>query len=483
MGVPASIIVPFVGVSFDNTHAVQGSANLPVRACIIGQKLVGGIGLVGTLYLVTSADQVRTLAGIGSHAYRLAAKWFSVNRQTPVYLNLVDDAAASAAATYTSTLGGTATAAGELALYIDGQRFAVSVSVGDLAATVGASMVTLVNADTSLPCTLAYATGSFTATARNKGVTAGDFPVMWNYYPGEQIPAGLTAAATFTATPGTGEPDMTPPLAAIGDNWFPIYVSTYNDGANLAKIETFLETQSGPMYQRDAMFYTAKRDTLSNLVTFGTDSARNCQFVTTIAATGCPESLAGVAAAVASATALSITDDPAVPLHRMALNLLPALPSARFTLDERNTLAKSGIATLRHDNGVQTEATVTMYLKNSAGAADTSYQYQNTMFILMNLRYTFVQMILRKYARAKLADSAERIEGGQSVITPDIGRAEAISWFLSMEAAGQVENLKQFKAELVCRRSTTNPNRLEWILPTDLINQFIVGSGDLQFRV
>lgn len=482
MGVPSSIIVPFVGVSFDNSRAVQGTATLPVQACIIGQKISAGTATAGVLYLVSSADDVRTLAGVGSHLHRMATKWFSVNNLTPCYIVALDDSGTGSAATISATLTGTATAAGELVAYVDGSRFGLSVAVGDTAAVAGAALAALINADTTLPVTAAFATGALTLTAKNDGVTAGDVGVVWNYYPAERTPTGLVAG-DWTTTPGTGEPDVTAALAAIGDNWFQILVSTYTDGTNLGIIEQFLETQAGAMVQHDGVYYAAKRDTYGNLVTFGTGSSRNCPYVVVIAATGSPESLANVAAAVAAATALSITDDPAVPLHRIGLNLLPAQPSDRFTLAERNTLAKSGVATLTHDNGCQTEATVTMYLKNSAGAADTSYRYQNTVFVLMNLRYTFVQRILSRYARAKLAASAERLRSGQQVITPDIGRAEAISWFQELEAAGQVEGLKQFKNELVCRINPLNPNRLDWILPTDIVNQFIVGSADLQFRL
>ena len=482
MGVPSNIIVPFVGVSFDNSAAVQGAAMLPVNALLIGQKIAAGTAVAGVTYLVTSADDVRILGGVGSHIHRMAMKWFNTNNLTPTHITVLADAAGSAAATNAIPLTGTATAPGELPLYLDGVRYAVSVATGDLAATVGAALATLINLDTAASVTAAFATGVLTLTAKNKGVTAGDVGIVVAYYPGEMVPSGLTVG-TITTTPGTGEPDVTAALAAVGDAWYNILCSSYSDGTNMAKIETFLESQAGPTIQRDGEYYFAKKDTLSNLVTFGTDTARNCQYVVAIAGTGCPESVTNIAAAEAAMVALSITDDPAVPLHRMKLDLLPAPPSSRFTMSERNILAQSGISTLRHDNGVQTDATVTMYLKNSAGASDISYQYQNTIFILMNLRYTFVQRILLKYSRAKLADSAERVASGQQIITPDLGKAEAVSWFLQMEEAGQVEDLKQFKKDLVCRRSTTNPNRLEWILPPNLINQFIVGSADLQFRL
>ena len=66
------------------------------------------------------------------------------------------------------------------------------------------------------------------------------------------------------------------------------------------------------------------------------------------------------------------------------------------------------------------------------------------------------------------------------IVLPD-GRP--VSEFMEEEADGQVEGLAQFKDEVICRIASDNVNRLEWILPPDLVNQFIVGSGDMQFRL
>ena len=482
MGVPSNIIVPFVGVSFDASRASQGPAGLEITACLIGQKLAAGSATPGTLYLIATAEDAIGLTGVGSQLHRMAQKWFASNKYTPVYLNPLADDGTATAATVAIPLSGTATASGEFDLYIDMIRVAVGVASGTLAADLGASLVAAINADTSMPCTASFGTGTLTLTAKNKGIAAGDFTVVLNYNSGEKTPSGLTVG-TIAATAGTVDPDVAGALTAIGDHWFQILVGPYTDATNLTKIEAYLEDNAGPMIQHDGTYISAKKDTLANLVTFGAGSTRNCPWVAIYAATGCPEATTLVAVAIAAKTAESVQNDPAVPLHRMALDLYPAPASGRFILSERNTLARSGIATISHDNGVQTEATVTMYLKNSAGAPDTAYQQQNRVFILQLLRFRFVARILQKYPRAKLADSAERVRSGQQIITPDIGKAEAVAWFLEAEADGLVEGIAQFKADLVCRRSTSNLDRLEWILPPDLINAFIVGSADLQFRV
>lgn len=482
-GVPSNIIVPFVGVEFDNTRALPTAPGVPIQGLIIGQKKTGTSIPAETLTLVTSADEVGNIAGFGSDLHLQAKKWFAENSTTPTYIIALADAATSTAATQTIDITGAATEVGEVDLYINGNRIAVGVAVGDDADTVGAALVTAINAELDLPVTAAYAANILTLTLQNAGVAAGDVDVRFNYNTGEKIPAGLVVALN-TYTAGTVDPDIQDAIDAIGDNWFQVIVGSLGDSTNLTAMQNFLADQAGPLIQRDSMYYFAKKDTLANLITFSTDSARNSQFIAMIDAYNRPNNLGESAAAYAGAVAQSVLSDPAVPLHRMTLSSLSIIAEEdRRTLTERNQLATNGVATCTDGNGVQTESTVTMYLKNSADVPDTSYQFQNTIYILQRLRYTFVSWILSRYPRAKLADSLDGIGSGQQVMTPDVGKAEAVAWFRNEQRAGQVENIEQFKTELVVERDATNVNRMNWLLPPDLINQFIVGSGVMQFRL
>jgi len=479
-GVPSNVIVPFMGVSFDSSRATAGPSELPFTALVFGEKTTGAM-IDGTQYLVTSDDKVGALAGYGSALHRAAIKWFANNRITTTYVMSVASAAGAVAATQTVTIAGTTTEVGEVAIYIDGDRYSAPAGVGATADEIGDLLALNITNDTSSVVSAAYLTGVLTLTAKTPGGAVGDFVTLLNYNDGERVPAGL-AVAVDAYTVGTGDPDVQEVLDSIGDTWFNILTAPYSDATNLTAIETYLSERAGVMEQKDGVYYTAQKGTRSELITFATSGSRNNQYIVLEAATNQPHGINDVAAVVAARSAESVQQDPAKPLHRMGLTgLLPVPVSERWTLIERNQLAENGIATLTQGNGVQTEGTVTMYLKNSAASSDIAYQYQNTVFILMRLRYRFVNRILTKYPRAKLADSSERMRSGQQVITPALGKAEAVAWFLEEELDGQVENLKQFKAEVVCRRSTTNPNRLEWILPPDLINQFIVGSANMQF--
>ena len=485
-GVPANIIIPFVGIEFDASRANQGPAEVPITLLVIGQRLAAGAVAEAVKYIAFNADTVATNSGFGSMLHRQALKIFKNNKTVPVWFIGLDDAAGTAA-TYAFTVGGAATKVGEFVTYIAGQRYAIAVQPADTPTEIATALTVLVTADTNnTQVTIGNLAGLVTVTCKNKGIAAGDLDVRFNYNTGEELPAGITVTA-ITPTAGTVDPDIADALAVIGADWFNVIAQPYTDATNMGLLQDHLADVAGPMEQRDGVSYQTVRDTLSNMITYGLDVANhNSQWTATNAAYKRMESTYEVAAGIAAITAVSIQELASVPLHRLKLTGFSVLDSNdKWTSTERNQLAKSGIGTLTDDNGVQTEGTVTMYLKNSANAADTAYQQQNTVFTLSALRYLFVNRILTKYPRALLGDAADNLEPGIQIMTPKLGRLEAIAWFKQMQRKGLVDAsdaaADQFKEELRVTRDGTNVNRLNWLLPPDLMNQFIVGSGVMQF--
>jgi phage tail sheath gpL-like len=51
-----------------------------------------------------------------------------------------------------------------------------------------------------------------------------------------------------------------------------------------------------------------------------------------------------------------------------------------------------------------------------------------------------------------------------------------------MQALGWVENYDQFKAELVVQRDPTDQNRINCLIPPDIINNLLVTAASIQFR-
>lgn len=483
MGVPSNFIVPFVGVEFDNSRASKGPAVLNFQTLIFGQKTAAGSGTAGQVMKVNTADDVGRLAGFGSQIHQIAKSYFKNNKITDTFIYMLEDASGSAAAEFEIEVTATSAKAGEIDIYIDGYRIPVGVSIDDTAAAIATKIATAMNeVEGYLPVTtIAASTNTITFKAKNKGTVGNGTDIRFNYYDGEVMPEGVECVAS-TTTPGTVDPSVADMLIDLGEEWYQVFVGPYTDATNLDLLETELLDRAGVIRQIDGVYIAARKGTDNDLISYATATGRNCQYVITAAVEDYPNHVGQIAGAIAGAFAASASNDAAKPLHRIALEgILPPVKEDRKKIVNRNSLALKGLMTLDPGNGVQTEACVTMYLKNSAGAVDTSYQQANAMFTLMVLRFRFRNSILAKYARAKLADNADNIGPGQQIITPAIGKAEAILWFRQAEFDGLVENFDQFKNEVVCIRDTSNRNRLNWILPPDLMNQFIVGSADMQF--
>lgn len=483
--VPSALRVPFVAAEFDSSRAQQGPALLAYRSLVLGQKRSTGTAAANSLHRVTTPDQVAVLAGRGSMLHRMAIAYFRNNRSTETWIGVLDDNPAGVAASGTITVTGPATAAGTIALYVGGELVQVAVASGASADTIATAIAAAVNAAADLPVTAAAVAGVVTITHRHKGEVGNTLDLRASYQDGEKLPAGVGLAFVAMAN-GATNPTLSTLIAALGDSWFHVWANPYTDATSLGAIETELASRFGPMRMIDGVAIASAGGTHSALGTLG--DTRNSPHSCIVSQPGknpvTPPS--EFAAAVAAVVAYHSAIDPARPLQTLQVQGVRAPAEAdRFTLSERNLLLYDGIGTSKVAGGgvVQLERIVTTSQTNAAGGADTSYLDATTMLTLMYLRFSFRARLLGRYPRHKLAADGTRFGAGQAVITPKIGAAEALGWFREMEELGLVEGFDQFKADLVVARSASDPNRLEFLLPPDLINGFIVGAASIQFRL
>jgi len=83
--------------------------------------------------------------------------------------------------------------------------------------------------------------------------------------------------------------------------------------------------------------------------------------------------------------------------------------------------------------------------------------------------------------RFKLADDTFPVQPGMMVATPKTIRQETVALFSELEQAGLIENLADFTDNLVVERNAANRDRVDVLLPPDLINQFRILATQLQF--
>jgi phage tail sheath gpL-like len=484
-GVASNYILPFVGVDIDASLASGGAALMPFQGLIIGQKVAGGTLDQAVVQQVFSSEGVETLAGYNSMAAAMARKWFKNAQYVDTFLVLLDDAATSTAATRVLTITGPATADGTLTLLFNGVRVSVAVSDEDTATEIGDNLVAALLDYNYLQFVGVNVTGTVTFTASNKGVAAGEAlgDMRVDPDPTVELPAGVGASFAAT-TPGTVDPDLQDVIDVLGDEKFNVIANPYADDTNLDLLETYLELQYGAMYMRDGLCYQAMRGSVSTQTTFSTGANRNCPHAVLIDGENRQAAMYELTAAYAGAVAKSAQEDSGNPLHYIKLvDIRPNISSERWIGTERNTLARNGVATLLDGNGVQTEATVTMYLKNSAGAADIAYQYQNTLYILGYARWDLVNGIRSRYPRARLAKSSEGFAAGIKVVTESVMKTEVMGWFQKMQYMGLFEDISQFQDELVIGIDTNNVNRINIQCSPNIVNQLITTSGVISYRL
>lgn len=481
--VPTNIRVPFVYVEFDPSRAVTGPALMPFKTLVIGQRLVAGTVAALVPTRVTNATQAATFFGAGSMLASMLAAAFANNTLTETWAVGLADNPAGVAATGSLLVGGAA-GAGTINLYVAGRRVQVGVAAADTLAEIATNIADAINADTRLPVTATIngvTDEQVDLTARHKGEVGNTLDVRVNYFDGEALPAGLTVTVTPLAG-GTANPDISAVWPAIGDEQYNTLVVPYTDAASLASVEGELLNRWGPLKQNEGIAWTAANGSHAQLGTLG--DSRNSQHLAIMNAHGSPSPVYDWAAAMAAVDAYHTNIDPARPLQTLEIKgVLAPRPVDRFTLQENNLLLYDGVSTHFVDAGglVRVQRAITTYQVNAQGAEDIAYLDVNTVRTLAYLRYDFRNYILRKYPRHKLANDGTRFGSGQAIITPTIGKAEAIARFRVWEEIGLVEGIDQFKLDLICERNPADPNRLDWRLPPDLVNQFRIAGVQIQF--
>jgi phage tail sheath gpL-like len=480
--IPVDIRTPGQFVEIDSSRAQQTLGAKPQRVLVIGQRLATGTVPALTAVRTTSPDLAVQQHGRGSMLAAMCAAFLLNHPTAEVWSMPVADDAAGVAATKTVTITGPATSAGTATLYVAGQRVRAVVSSGDTATAVATALVAAVNALPDLPVTAASVAGVVTLTARHKGEAGVGIDVRMNYR-GETMPAGL-AFAVAAGVAGTGNPDVADVLTAIGDEWFDVFVCPWTDDANLDALDAALADRWSALQMIEGVAFAYADGSQGALAAIG--DGRNGPHLSIGGMKGSPTPSWVIASAYAAQVSASAAIDPARPFQTLALKgvLAPAVAD-RFTREERDLLLRDGISTFTIDAGGQVliERPISTYRTNPFGLPDTAYLDLNTHFTVAYLRWSVRSRIASKYGRHKLADDGAVFGPGQAIVTPKVIKGELVALFLDWAAVGLVEDVEAFKAALIVERDATDPNRMNVLIPPDLVNQFRVFAAAIQFRL
>lgn len=464
---------PAIRVEYDASSAVAGPQEQPYKCLMTGQMLAAGSATALTPYIVNSADQAATLFGKGSMLHNMAQTYFKNPAVTDLTVVAFSDPSGSKSAG-SLDFAGTATAAGTVHLYIAGKKVTAAVSSSNTATQVAAAVVAAINAKTDLPVTAAVNGGDDTIadiTYRHNGTIGDQVDIRLNYAAGEELPAGITATVNAMSS-GAGVPDYTTLWSVIGDVHYNIWIVPHTDSTSLGAVKTELDSRATSSRQIEAIAFCGNRDTVGDATTLG--NSHNSEFVSITNVKACPNPDYEIAASVAKEVMVAGAIDPARPFQTLKLwGIAAPKVSDRLIGSERETLLNNGIATVSvsDDGTVRIERLITTYETNDQGGEDTSYLDVNTLLTLSYIRYDVRNTLATKYPRHKLANDSARIGAGQAVLTPSTAKGEMISKFIEWETRVIVEDIDQFKKDLIVERNAADPNRLDILLPTNLANQ------------
>ena len=482
--IPLSLNTPGAWVEFDASRAVRGLQAMPHDVLIVAQKTSGGLATVEVPYLVKSADEARALGGQHSQAYQMVAAYKAIDSLTPVYLIVQTDNGAGVAAAGSITVAGTATEAGESPIYIAGRRVSVAVTVGMTAAQWETAALAALALEADLP--VSYSANSGTGVdfaAIHKGTQGNDIRLGVALQAGERAPAGFTFTVTQLSA-GATDVSYTNVITAMADDQYHTVVCGLNSSTALGLMVTELESRWGPMRAIEGHAFAAGNDSQANLTTTGNGfNSANLTYVGYENSALAPAPWE-VAARVAAYSAIGMQADPVRAFTGLNLQCAAAHRGVRFTRAQRDTLLTDGVSTVlaSSDGRMLLELLITTYQLNALSIPDKALRDLTVVRGLAFLRFTLRSRILSKFARFKLADDGNDVPG-QPMVTPSIIKTEILAWFKDLQALGQVENYDQFAAELIIERDVSDPNRVNCILPPDMVNNFLIFAGQIAFKL
>ena len=480
---PIGTRTPGQYIEFDGSRATNGT--LPGRRILlVGQRLAEGRAVSLAIQPIATADDASAQFGRGSMLAEMADAFKRADRQVELHAIGLAEADGTVQATASIIYAGAATSIGTISMLIGGVKVAVAVPKGQTAADIAAAMGAAITARPDLPVTAVVAAGTVTLTARQGGSAGNDISLRKGYFVGERRPNGVNAGVVEFQG-GVGDPDYGAIWPVIGDAAYDgIVIGAASADAIGAMVEE-LNDRWGPERMLETVCYAAKPGTQGTLAAFG--AALNSELVSVMGIGSMPTAPWRAAAVYAAVVGRYGEFDPARPFQTLSLpGLLPPIETERFTRDERELLLKDGISTFTVDQGgvVRIERAITTYQLNAQEVADTAFLDLNSVLTLGYLRQSLRARIAAKYPRHKLADDDTAFGPGQAVVTPKILRAEMIALAREdWEPKGFVERIDQFKDQLIVQRNADDPNRIDALVPPDLVNQFRQFAAQIQFRL
>lgn len=195
---PSSWLSPGVFASIDTTGAGAGINSVVKRLLLVAHKLAAGVQPNDTPIQITTQTDVFNYFGRGSDCARMfqAVESTVGGGAIDIWICGIVEPAAGVQATHLITfVGTTAAVQASVTATICGYKATAQISANDTPTIIASNLATQINLLPDIPVTAAAAAGTITLTARHKGLTGNDCPVIIDFT--------NTATVGITASPGT----------------------------------------------------------------------------------------------------------------------------------------------------------------------------------------------------------------------------------------------------------------------------------------
>ena len=486
--IPGQLHVPGSYTEIRDVPAPGTLTGMPLRPIIVGQT--ANAALAGQLYQNVTVRQVEGLFGAGSILSQ-AVRGFTTEEPT-LSVDVVavaipkDGRPASGAISFT----GTPQRAGTVAVYLSGQRVSWSVQASDSPQSVASGLLAAINASTLAQNTgLTAAVGSDQAsvvlTAGEGGTVTNDIDIRASSALSDQVP-GLTMNVTDMSG-GTGTPDITPAILALGDTWYTDVVLLQNDTAAVQAFVTEARRRNGAMIAKDMRVTVGLRASLGQALAFQQG------FVTAEELILFPwesprASTWQMAAALGAVVSQSLNADPSRQLRGLPLNTLSGLGPEHgddFTFAQRNVLLGNGCSTVsvNGDGSVALQRVVTARVQQPDTGTTSGVWDVMLPAIGARVRYEWDQYVEATYSRFKLADDGSPLANQDGVVTPKTLKASWISQCLLYGQQGWIDDVATTGPQAVFERDATDRNRVNTSLLIRPMGNLMVLANILKMEI
>ena len=452
-----NFLVPFVASKLDFSRAIRGLRGMPRRLLLVGHKLAAGTAVVNAITTVSTETDAITLFGEGSLAIGMwrAAK-ANADLGLPIDVICIAEGGAAVKASSIVAIGGAASVAGELMLYVGGQCISVGVLTTDTPTTIAAKLAAAINAAPKLPVTAVAALANCTVTARWGGPTGNDISLVTTFYADDKLPAGVTVAVPLMAG-GAVLPDVTPVITSMLGYRATEIVCPFTDSTSLGLLEAELATRWLANNMQDGMVINAMRGTEAAITTFL--ATRNSPHVHTISTTNDLTSPWETAAMAGADIESGAAIDPAQPQTGMLLvGYIGPKQGQHFTIDQVNNLLVAGASPLQiaQDSTGRLLRMVTNYTQTAGGAADRSQAELPWLKTMSYYRWFHVTEFQIKYTGFKIAQYITDPIPGQKIMTKELGQEIMLGLYKLLMDVGLVQNMPYYQQTLIVEIDAPN---------------------------